>query len=61
MATAIEVAKEYFPNADNDFIDYAIWEETGYPAFWNIPADGATPEACFRKQLADLKQRIDSA
>jgi hypothetical protein len=30
------------------------WEFTGYPHFWNIPEDGATPEECFRKQLREL-------
>lgn len=30
-----------------------IWSYTGFPGFWNIQSDGATPEECFRKQLRE--------
>ena len=49
--TALEIAKEYFPYETDEILDFIIWEKTGYPSFWNIPGDGATPEECFRKQL----------
>lgn len=32
------------------------WEFTGYPQWWNIPADGATPQECFRTQLRRLRE-----
>jgi hypothetical protein len=32
-------------------VEHIIWEETGFPAFWAIPTDGATPEECFKKQV----------
>jgi len=35
-----------------------IWEKTGFPAFWNIPEGGNTPEECFRKQLQDFKNQL---
>ncbi len=50
-----EIAKEYFPSADADEIDHIIYGHTGFPAFWNIPEDGSTPEECFRKQLQEYK------
>ena len=52
---ATEIAKEYFPNHPHEFLMYIIWEETGWPEFWNIPKDGNTPEECFRKQLKEAK------
>ena len=49
----IDIAREYFPNKPVKFLWFVIWEETGYPQFWNIPQDGNTPEECFRKQLKE--------
>ena len=51
--SVIDVAREYFPNKPERYLWFVIWEETGYPQFWNIPQDGNTPEECFRKQLKD--------
>ena len=31
---------------------YIAWNHTGFPHFWNIPADGSTPEEVFRTQVA---------
>ena len=56
--TAFDVAREYFPGKDDDFLESAIWGGTGFPDFWRIPKDGNTPEECFRKQLQELKDRI---
>lgn len=56
MATPYEIAKEYFPNKSDDFIEFVIWEKTGAPCFWNIPEDGNTGEECFRKQLKEFKE-----
>ena len=53
-----KIAKEYFPNKDNKFLDYVIWNETGFPSFWYIPEDGNTPEECFRKQLKECAEKI---
>jgi hypothetical protein len=55
--TPHSIAKEYFPAADDDFIEFVIWEETGYPSFWNIPKDGNTPEECLRTQLRKFKEK----
>jgi hypothetical protein len=51
---AQEIAKEYFPDKNDEFLSHVIWEHTGFPEFWNIPEDGNTPEECFRKQLQDF-------
>lgn len=56
---AIDIAREYFPDADDKTLDTIMWGETGFPSFWNIPKDGKTPEECFRKQLTDFKEVIE--
>ena len=54
---AIEIAKEYFTDADEEFLDFIIWSETGFPSFWQIPEDGNDAEECFRKQLQEAKEK----
>ena len=55
---ATDIAKEYFPDANDEFLEFVIWEQTGFPGFWRIPEDGASPEECFRKQLLEASQRV---
>ena len=55
--TCLEIAREYFPEKDDEFLNYVISEETGYPSFWCIPQDGNTPEECFRKQLKEYAEK----
>jgi len=50
---ARDIVLEYFPNANDDEIEWILWEETGYPCFW----DGE-PEESLRKQLQEYKNRI---
>lgn len=52
----ISIAKEYFPLANEEELNFIIWEYTGYPSFWNIGKDGKTSEECFRKQLSEFKE-----
>jgi len=54
----IEIVREYFPDETDEFLDYILWEETGFPYFWNIPEDGTTPEECMRKQLGVAREKI---
>jgi hypothetical protein len=49
--TPLDIAREYLPHLSDGALDAIIWEQTGFPGFWNIPADGNTPEECFRSQL----------
>ena len=53
--TIVEVVREEaarFGCAMTDAeVEHVLWEHTGWPAFWNIPADGNTPEECLRKQV----------
>lgn len=49
-----DIAKEYFPQATDEQIDFILWEYTGFPAFWN-----GDPETCLRKQLQELKDISD--
>lgn len=53
--TVMDVVREYFPDISEDEADHIVWGHTGFPGFWNIPTDGATPEECFRKQLQTYK------
>ena len=55
-----QTVKEYFPDASDDFIDYVVWEKTGFPSFWNIPREGNTPEECFRTQLKNFADECNT-
>jgi len=54
----VELVKEYFPSATDEQADYILWEKTGFPCFWRLGEDGATPEACCRKQLQEFRDSI---
>ena len=56
--SAQQIAREYFPEATEEEIEFIIWGKTGFPSFWQIPKDGATPEECFRKQLAEFAASV---
>jgi len=43
------IARQYFPDFDDDEIGWVIWNRTGYPCFW----DGPDAETSFRTQLAE--------
>lgn len=53
--TWLDVARSVFPGGTDEDLDSLLWEHTGFPNFWNIPRDGATPEECCRKQLEGLR------
>lgn len=54
----LEIGRIIFPDKDDEFIDFAIWEKTGFPCFWRIPEDGKTPEDCLMKQLLEFKRTL---
>ena len=56
--SALKVAREYFPDRDDEFLGHIIWSHTGFPYFWDIPADGNTPEECLRKQLKEVQEEF---
>ena len=56
--TFIELIRKYFPDISDRDAEAILWEETGYPAFWDIPEDGNTPEECCRKQLQEFKDKL---
>jgi hypothetical protein len=53
--SAIEIvkdeAKKLGKTIDDRTADFILWGETGWPAFWDIPRDGKTPEECLRTQV----------
>lgn len=57
MSVGWDIVKAYFPAATDEQCRDVAWNCTGFPSFWNIPCDGATPEACFRKQLLEIAER----
>jgi hypothetical protein len=32
--TWLDVAREVFPGKPDEYLDYVLWEHTGFPAFW---------------------------
>ncbi len=58
MPTFAEVVREYFPDANDDEVEFILWGKTSFPSFWRIPEDGASPEECLRKQLQEFKDSL---
>lgn len=54
--TALDIARDVFPDVGDDFLEFVLWEETGYPGFY-APAEGETDEDYLRRQLLDFKAR----
>lgn len=52
------VVREYFPDASDEVVEIIVWGHTGYPCFWSIPEDGASPLECFRKQLKEFQEEL---
>ena len=50
-AVAIRIAREYFPDANEETLGYILWNHTGFPGFWK-----GDPETCLREQLRSYKQ-----
>lgn len=48
------VAASIGRSCDDELAEYILWEHTGFPSFWAIPEDGATPEACLEKQVLEF-------
>ena len=42
-------------------VEYILWEQTGFPRFWDIPTDGKTPEECLRKQVETFLSSLSSS
>ena len=51
---AVEIAREVFPDASDDELGYLVWNETGFPCFF----DESDFEAAIKKQLQRLKQAV---
>jgi len=49
-----EIVREYFPDADDKFIDFVMWNKTGWPGFWK-----GDPEESMREQLKSYKEAVD--
>lgn len=49
-----EIVREYFPDIDDDQIEYIVWNRTGYPCFWK-----GDPEESLRESLAEYKVVVD--
>jgi hypothetical protein len=50
MTSPRDIIREYFPQAEDDEVDFILWNYTGYPGFWN-----GNPEQCLRQQVQHLK------
>jgi hypothetical protein len=49
---ALMIAREYFPDAEDDWLESVVWNETGWPCFWR-----GDPQDSLRLQLAIVKAR----
>ena len=50
LTEAYIIFLEIFPDCDEIEREYIVWEETGFPCFWDSKF-GNTPQECFRNQL----------
>lgn len=57
MATAIDIAREVFPDGNEAFWDYAIWGRTGFPSFWSLK-EGQTVDGRLREQLIEFRDGL---
>lgn len=48
--TAAQLVREYFPDSDDDLVETILWGYTGFPSFFDGPAEDE-----LRKQLQHLK------
>lgn len=55
----LELVKHYFPNITDDEADCILWEATGFPGFWDTNKWYPSPLARCRKQLRQLKYRLN--
>lgn len=56
MATALEIAREIFPEYSDDECGFVLWEHTGFPALWALQ-EGETIEDCLRRQLTEYRDK----
>ena len=50
---AADIVREYFPDATDQFVDYVLWERTGWPSFWQ-----GNPVECLRGQVLDFREAL---
>lgn len=55
-----DIVREYFPEVDDEDIDFIVWDNTGWPAFWSTPCTDDGPEDCFRHDVARMKWDLDN-
>ena len=49
----LDTIRSVFPLCTDAEVEYILWNETGYPAFWNAE-DGHTPLECCHTQAVRL-------
>lgn len=47
-----EIVLKYFPDANDDTVDFILWEKTGYPSFFRKESD-------LEKQIKKYKKACD--
>ena len=58
---ALEIAREILgPEYSDDDLAFIIWEETGFPGFFDT-SNGETKEEVFRRQLREFRDRFGVA
>lgn len=49
----LAIIAEVAPEMPREVALGLLWNATGFPQFWAIPEDGATPAECCRKQVEE--------
>ena len=58
--SSLELARMIFPDKDDEFLNFVLWEKTGFPSFFNV--EGAmTKEDVLLRQLIDFKATMPPA
>ncbi len=53
MTTALDIAREYFPEYDDDLLDFLLWERTSFPFLRH-----RDKETHLREQLAEEQDNL---
>jgi hypothetical protein len=57
--TAVDIAREVFPELPDDYLSHLVWERTGFPSFW--PHTRFSVPTFIRMQLRAYKRAANKA
>ena len=57
LKTFMDIVRSVLPECSDAEAGYVLWNETGYPVFWDDD-DGDTPMECCRTQVARYRDQL---